>query len=135
MRQTIVGRGILVLFLGVLWVYLRTVYRDRLGAFGCFDDCFNIAGGYFLTLGKRLYTDFFFNHQSLLAYISWVIQTVYQPQSIYELVYRHRMTLIYYFFLADVFLRFVLGSRSLPLQSYMKRRKGTSSVSGFSRNP
>ena len=95
---------LLVLLLVPFWIYLRGIYRDRLGAFGCFDDCFNIVAGYFLGQGKHLYSEIFFNHQPLPAYISFLIQQFYQPQSIYELIYRHRMVLIGFFALADVFL-------------------------------
>ena len=79
------------------WFFLRRVYRDRIGAFGCFDDCFNIVAGYFIGQGKHLYTNIFFNHQPIPAIISFFIQKIYQPQSVYELIYRHRMTLIMYF--------------------------------------
>lgn len=95
---------LLILLLIPFWIYLRGVYRDRLGAFGCFDDCFNIMAGYFIGQGKHLYSEVFFNHQPLPAYISYAIQAIYQPQSIYELILRHRMLLIYFFAAADVLL-------------------------------
>lgn len=117
-------RLVLIFFLVPLWVYLRGVYRDRLGAFGCFDDCFNIAGGYFITLGKRLYADFFFNHQPIPAYISWAIQTIYQPQSIYELILRHRMVLIYYFAAANVFLTLRFGLAGFAFAMLYETTKG-----------
>ncbi len=123
-RRSIATRGILIFLLIGFWVYLRGVYRDRLGAFGCFDDCFNIAGGYFLSMGKRLYTDFFFNHQPLPAYISWAIQTIYQPQSIYELILRHRMTLIYYFAAADLLLTLRFGLAGFAFALLYETTKG-----------
>lgn len=107
-----------------LWIVLRSVYRDRLGAFGCFDDCFNIAGGYFIGLGKRLYSDFFFNHQPIPAYISWAIQTIYQPQSIYELIYRHRMALIYFFMIADALLVLRFGFAGFAFAMLYETTKG-----------
>ena len=124
MAKIVVQRSILVFILGLLWVYLRSVYRDRLGAFGCFDDCFNIAGGYFIGLGKRLYTDFFFNHQPILAYISWAIQTIYQPQSIYELILRHRMALIYFFAVSDVLLTLRFGFAGFAFAFLYETTKG-----------
>lgn len=117
-------RILLVVLLIPLWVFLRGIYRDRLGAFGCFDDCFNIAGGYFLSLGKQLYTDFFFNHQPIPAYISWAIQSLYQPQSIYELIYRHRMVLIYYFAIADVVLTLRFGLAGFAFAVLYETTKG-----------
>ncbi len=108
-NRIVLWRIVLAGFLVPVWVYLRSVYRDRLGAFGCFDDCFNIMAGYFIGQGKHLYSEIFFNHQPLPAYISYLIQALYHPGSIYELIYRHRMVLIGYFALADIFLTLRFG--------------------------
>lgn len=97
-------RIFLVFLLIPLWVFLRTVYRDRIGAFGCFDDCFNYMGGYFLLAGKRLYADIFFNHQPFPAYISAAIQYLTKPEGIYLLIHQHRMFLIYFSMIADMLL-------------------------------
>ncbi|MBI4066380.1 hypothetical protein HY411_01545 [Candidatus Gottesmanbacteria bacterium] len=75
-------------------------------------------------MGKRLYTDFFFNHQPLPAYISWAIQSLYQPQSIYELVYRHRMVLIYYFVAADLLLTLRFGLAGFAFAVLYETTKG-----------
>lgn len=87
-----------------LWIFLRSIYRDRIGAFGCFDDCFNYMGGYFLLSGKRLYSEIFFNHQPILAYLSALIQYVTKPDGIYLLIYQHRMFIIYFSMMADALL-------------------------------
>lgn len=98
-------KKLFLLFLLIpLWVFLRSVYRDRIGAFGCFDDCNNIMGGYFLLQGKHLFSEIFFNHMPLMAHMSAAIQATTNPQSIYMLIYEHRMALIYFFIIADVFL-------------------------------
>ncbi|KKU81013.1 MAG: hypothetical protein UY08_C0004G0021 [Candidatus Gottesmanbacteria bacterium GW2011_GWA1_47_8] len=115
---------LLILLLVPFWIYLRGVYRDRLGAFGCFDDCFNIVAGYFLGQGKHVYSEFFFNHQPIPAYISYLIQQVYQPQSIYELIYRHRMSLIGFFALADVFLVLRFGMAGFAFALLYETTKG-----------
>lgn len=65
-------------------------YIRKVSAFGCFDDCFNIVGGYFLTQGKTLYSDIFFNHQPLMAYISFGIQFLTDPINIFSLILAHR---------------------------------------------
>jgi len=80
------------------------VYRDRIGAFGCFDDCFNIMGGYFLLGGKRLFSEIFFNHMPIMAHISAWIQGATHPNSLYMLIYQHRMFVIYVSLVADVLL-------------------------------
>ncbi len=99
-----VFKVILVVLISILWVFLRYIYRDRLGAFGCFDDCFNYMGGYFLLSGKRLYSEIFFNHQPLMAYMSAAIQFITKPESIYMLVYEHRMFLVYFALAFDIVL-------------------------------
>lgn len=99
-----IKRLFLVLLLIPFWIFLRSVYRDRIGAFGCFDDCFNIMGGFFLLQGKHLFSEIFFNHMPLMAHISAAIQHGTNPTSIYMLMYEHRMMLIYFFIVSDVLL-------------------------------
>ncbi len=117
MKKKLLLRVCLVVLLIPLWIFLRNIYRDRIPAFGCFDDCNNYMGGYFLLSGKRLFSEIFFNHMPLMAYISELIQFWTKPQSIYSLVYEHRMMLIYYFIVADIFLvlRFGLVGFSFAL--------------------
>jgi len=65
----------------------------RVGAFGCFDDCFNIGAGYFIGKGRRLFSEIFFNHQPSMAYLSYLVQTFYRPGSLYELIRFHRLAI------------------------------------------
>lgn len=116
-----IGLAILTL---PFWFFLRRVYRDRIGAFGCFDDCFNIVAGYFIGQGKLLYTNIFFNHQPIPAFISFFIQKIYQPQSVYELIYRHRMTLIGYFAFADIILILRFGIPGFAFALLFETTKG-----------
>ncbi len=88
----------------VFFVIIYKIYIPRINAFGCFDDCFNIMGGYFLTLGNKIYSDFFFNHQPGMAYISAFIQIVASPQSIPELILRHRQFVIVFSLISTVIL-------------------------------
>lgn len=78
-------------------------YYQRIGAFGCFDDCFNIAAGYFIGKGKTLYSEIFFNHQPFMAYLSYVIQSV-RPDSLYQLILYHRIFIILFSFLINILL-------------------------------
>ena len=84
----------------------------RVGAFGCFDDCFNFGAGYFLLQGKQLYSQIFFNHQPFMAYISAVVQYITQPQTLFELVKYHRIAVL---FLADIFGTFLILRFGFPL--------------------
>lgn len=81
---------LILLFLLPINLILYKILSPRVNAFGCFDDCFNIVAGYFMLDGKTLYSQIFFNHQMLMADISYVIQTLSHPINIYELVLRHR---------------------------------------------
>lgn len=78
--------GVYLAFYG----FIVSVLYQKAGSFGCFDDCFNYMGGWFLLKGRVLYEQIFFNHQPLAAYLSAIIQTVLNPASIYQLVLYHR---------------------------------------------
>ena len=107
--QSYLIRFVLVILLIPLWIFLRSVYRDRIGAFGCFDDCNNMMGGYFLLAGKRLFSQIFFNHMPSMAFISAAIQHFTKPDSLYMLIYEHRMFLIYFSIIADIILTLRFG--------------------------
>src|SRR3989344_853097 len=98
----------LVLLFG-LWFFLFPIYRDRIPAFGCFDDCFNYMGGYFLNSGKHLYSEIFYNHQPIMAYISAFIQRFGNPQTIYTLVLQHRLFVIVWAIAWNIFLTLRFG--------------------------
>lgn len=68
----------------------------RVNAFGCFDDCNNFIGGYFLLKGKALFSQVFFNHNPLMAYLSMLVQLLTHPQNLYELILRHRQLLFFF---------------------------------------
>lgn len=80
------------------------MYIPRISAFGCFDDCFNFLGGYFMANGKVIYKDFFFNHQPIPAIISYFVQTITNPVNIFELILKHRQFLMLFGFMFNAFL-------------------------------
>lgn len=82
------------LLLFPLYIFLYKIIIPKTNSFGCFDDCFNYVGGYFILKGKHLYSDIYFNHQFIPAYLSFFIQTITHPQSIYELLLRHRQFIL-----------------------------------------
>ncbi len=87
-----------------LYAILYKIYIPRVNAFGCFDDCFNYLGGYFIANGKHIYSDFFFNHQPIPAFLSFIIQTATSTINIFELLLRHRQFLLLFGFLFNAFL-------------------------------
>ena len=91
----------------VFFAIIYKIYVPRINAFGCFDDCFNFLGGYFLNSGKSIYSDFFYNHQPGMAYLSAFTQSVFHPSSIPELILRHRQVI----FLISSILTFCLFVR------------------------
>src|SRR5579871_1635124 len=96
---------VLVFFTGVLY----KIYIPRINAFGCFDDCNNFMGGYFLLHGKRLFSEIFFNHAPGMAYISYLIQSLFHPRNLYELILRHRQFVILFGFFGNLFLLLRFG--------------------------
>ena len=103
-------RIILSVFLvTILFGILYKLYIPRINAFGCFDDCFNIVGGYFILGGKTLYKDLFFNHQPGMAMLSAIIQAATHPDSIPELILRHRQVIILISFLATLVITLRFG--------------------------
>lgn len=87
-----------ILFVSIFYIILYKIYIPRINAFGCFDDCNNFMGGYFLLHGKRLFSEIFFNHNPLMAYVSFLVQYFANPQNLYELILRHRQALLLFSF-------------------------------------
>lgn len=87
-------------------VFIAVAFRlyQRIGVFGCGDECINYTAGYFILLGKSLYSQIFFNHQPMLAFISALIQRVAAPQDLYHLVLYHRLFVLLYSLGMSVFL-------------------------------
>jgi hypothetical protein len=90
--------------LSILYVFLYKILMPRVNNFGCFDDCLNYLGGYFMSKGRKLYSEIIFNHQPFMAYISYAIQTIMHPRSIYELLLTHRQFLFLFSFAMNLIL-------------------------------
>jgi len=95
-------RIVLFLLFSLFYFSILPFYYNVFLTFGCFDDCFNYLGGYFMLKDKILFSEVFYNHQPFMAYISYFIQLVTDPAGIYQLVQYHR--------LFTYALSFVLGS-------------------------
>ena len=104
------------LFLFVLYqiIFVSIAYflLKRVGAFGCFDDCFNFGAGDFILQGKQLYSQIFFNHQPFMAYISAAIQYVTHPETLFELVKYHRITALVF---ANICGSFLIARFGFPM--------------------
>lgn len=113
-----------VFVLLVLWVFLFPIYRDRTPAFGCFDDCSQYMVGFFINSGKHLYSEIFHNHQPLTDYMSALVQRVGKPESLYQLVFQHRMATLVWALAWDVFLTLRFGCVGLGFSFLYETTKG-----------
>ncbi len=94
--------AILFLILGATLFLVSKAFYQRIGVFGCFDQCFNFVAAYFMLKGKVLYSQIFFNHQPLMAYLSYIIQGLFNPDNLYKLVLYHRMFILFFSLLMNV---------------------------------
>lgn len=104
LSKEILVKILLIILLIPLFAILYKIYIPRVSAFGCFDDCFYIVAGFFIKNGKHIYSDFFFNHQPIAAFISYIIQLFTEPKNIFELILRHRQFIIAFGFFFNVLL-------------------------------
>jgi len=91
------------------FAFFTFFYFQKIFAFGCFDDCSNFIGGYFLLKDKQIYTDFFFNHAPMMPILSFFIQKILHPPGVYEFILYHRLTLYVFSYLFGLFLIFRFG--------------------------
>lgn len=105
-----------------IFVFTGYGFYRRIGVFGCGDECVNYAAGYFLNQGKTLYREIFFNHQPGLAYVSALIQRVFNPSGLYQLVLYHRLFVMGFSFVAGAILLVRFG---LPAFLFLLAYEGT----------
>src|SRR5258706_10332658 len=91
---------VLVCFL----VIINKLYYDRVGSFSFGDEYNNFIAGYFMIKGRALFSQIFFNHQVLMAYISFAIQKVFHPTTLYKLVLYHRLFIIFFSAIFNIFI-------------------------------
>jgi len=112
-RARILTTFFLLAILSIFFLFLYKIYIPRIAAFGCFDDCFNYGAGYFITKGKHLYSEIFFNHQPFPAFISAAIQQTTRPENIYALLLRHRQFILLFGFIWEILLIIRFGMKGL----------------------
>src|SRR6185503_17265114 len=81
---------IIYFLLFIFYLVMIKGWIKHISSFGCFDDCHIFASAYFMTQGKTLYSQIFFNHQPLMVFISFLIQEFKHPQSVFEFLLYHR---------------------------------------------
>ncbi len=95
---------LVLLFLIPFSLFLYTLYVPHINSFGCFDECMNYVAGYFLLQGKTLYTQIFFNHQPILAYISFLVLKIGHPANLFEMLLRYKQTVLLIGFISNFFI-------------------------------
>ncbi len=100
------NRNLILMLVGYsgFFAFITYFLFQRMGGFGCFDDCFNFGGGYFLLQGKTIYKDFFFNHGFIAAYLSALIQYFNPFEFIQGIIISHRLFIYSFSFLFGLLL-------------------------------
>ncbi len=88
----------------IFLVFVNKLYFDRIVGFSFGDEWNSFMLAYFMQKGRVLYSQIFTNHQMLIAYISYLLQVLFHPNTLYKLVFIHRMSLVVYGFVFDVLL-------------------------------
>ncbi len=100
-RQIIIN--LLIYFsLFAFFVFIASMYYQHVGGFSFGDEWNNFIAAYFMLKGKALYSQIFYNHQMLIVYLSYFIQKMLNPKSLYQLVLYHRMFILTFSFLFDL---------------------------------
>src|SRR5438874_979090 len=87
-----------------LLLFIGKLYYDRVGTFSFGDEYNNFVAGYFMLKGRILFSQIFFNHQILMAYVSFAIQKIFHPHTLYKLVLYHRLFVIFFSLIFDALL-------------------------------
>jgi len=88
------SKKLLLLITLLFFIPVFLVYYKESVSFHFIDEYNNFLAGYFLLKGKTLYSQIFFQHQPLMAYISFVLQKILHPQTLYKLVLYHRLFIV-----------------------------------------
>ena len=73
--------------------------------------------------GKALYSQIFFNHQPLMAFLSYWIQKITQPISIYHLVIYHRKFILYFSLAMDFLMIFRFQRKGIAFVFFYEATK------------
>lgn len=99
------------------------MYYQRLGAFGCFDQCTDYVAAYFMLKGRTLYSEIFRNHQMLMTYLSYVIQAILHPATTYQLVLYHRLFVFLFSLVMDLWLIFRFRKKGIAFVLFYETTK------------
>jgi len=85
-------------------IFIFKIYLDRIGTFSFVDEYDNFVAAFFMLKNKILFKDIYHNRQLGMVYLSYVIQLITNPQTLYKLVLYHRLFIMVFSFLAGLLL-------------------------------
>ncbi len=88
----------------VFFTFIGYLYYKNAVSFSFIDEYNNFMAGYFLLSGKHLYSQIFFQHNMLMAYLSALIQLYLRPSTLYQLVMDHRLFVLFFSICFDAWL-------------------------------
>lgn len=89
------------------------LYWLKIQSFSFVDEYDHIIAGYFMLKGKTLFTEIFHNRQFGPVYISYFIQYILHPNSLYQLILYHRLFVILLSLIGGIFLSIRFGKAAL----------------------
>ncbi|KKP67829.1 MAG: hypothetical protein UR68_C0026G0006 [Candidatus Roizmanbacteria bacterium GW2011_GWA2_35_19] len=75
-------------------LFISKKYYDQSTSFAFVDEYDNIAAAHQMIKGKKLFSEVFHNRQIGPVYMSYVIQKIVKPQTLYQLITVHRLFII-----------------------------------------
>ncbi len=97
-----IGYFFFVIFLTLFFVFIFYVYYQRIVTFSFVDEFDNFVAAYFMLKKKILFSEIFHNRQPGMVYLSYLIQKVFNPQTLYQLVLYHRLFIIFFSFFMSI---------------------------------
>ena len=94
-------------FIAAIIIGLGLIVRAQLlhmFSFSFVDEYNYPVSADFMLKGKQLHKEVFFNHQVLAAYMSYMIQLIAQPATLYALIATHRVFVIVFSYLLGALL-------------------------------
>ncbi|KKP87000.1 MAG: hypothetical protein UR89_C0009G0021 [Candidatus Roizmanbacteria bacterium GW2011_GWA2_35_8] len=90
-------------------LFISKKYYDQATSFAFVDEYDNIAVAHQMIKGKKLFSEVFHNRQIGPVYLSYAIQLITKPQTLYQLIAVHRLFIIAISFIFSILLLFRFG--------------------------
>jgi len=107
MRKTVLLKSIAAIILGFGLLLIFRSHFLHMFSFSFVDEYNYPVSAFFMLQEKRLHQDIFFNHQILAVYMSYILQYIVRPQTMFALIGLHRL----YVFAFSIFIGIILSIR------------------------